>query len=128
MQLANLTPVRWPKYGKKPLETIDRATLEQVEREHIVRVLRERGGAVTTAATSLGLHRTTLNATMRELGISRNDLRVRLAGRGVKRLFHHTESASHQGGSFANRKRLCSHGVQSELNDCRLKPAGCACD
>ncbi len=49
-------------------------TLEQVEREHIVRVLRESGGVVTTAATSLGLHRTTLNAMMRKLGISRKDL------------------------------------------------------
>jgi len=50
------------------------ATLEQVEREHIVRVLRESGGVVTTAATRLGLHRTTLNAMMRKLGISRKDL------------------------------------------------------
>ena len=49
-------------------------TLEQVEREHIVRVLRESDGVVTTAATSLGLHRTTLNAMMRKLGISRKDL------------------------------------------------------
>ena len=50
------------------------ATLEQVEREHILRVLRETGGVVTTAATRLGLPRTTLNAMMRKLGISRNDL------------------------------------------------------
>ena len=50
------------------------ATLEQVEREHIIRVLRESGGVVTTAATRLGLHRTTLNAMMRKLGISRKDL------------------------------------------------------
>jgi formate hydrogenlyase transcriptional activator len=49
-------------------------TLEQVEREHIVRVLRESAGVVTTAATRLGLHRTTLNAMMRKLGISRQDL------------------------------------------------------
>ena len=50
------------------------ATLEQVEREHIIHVLRESGGVVTTAATRLGLHRTTLNAMMRKLGISRKDL------------------------------------------------------
>lgn len=50
------------------------STLEQVEREHILRVLRESGGVVTTAATRLGLHRTTLNAMMRKLGISRKDL------------------------------------------------------
>jgi PAS domain S-box-containing protein len=48
-------------------------TLEHVEREHIVRILRESGGVVTTAATRLGLHRTTLNAMMRKLGITRND-------------------------------------------------------
>jgi formate hydrogenlyase transcriptional activator len=50
------------------------ATLEQVEREHILRVFRESSGVVTTAATRLGLHRTTLNAMMRKLGISRSDL------------------------------------------------------
>jgi len=50
------------------------ATLEQVEREHIIRVFRESGGVVTTAATRLGLHRTTLNAMMRKLGITRLDL------------------------------------------------------
>ena len=49
-------------------------TLEQVERDHIMRVLRESGGVVTTAATRLGLHRTTLNAMMRKLGISRKDI------------------------------------------------------
>jgi PAS domain S-box-containing protein len=48
-------------------------TLEQVEREYIVKVLRESGGVVTMAATMLGLHRTTLNAMMRRLGISRKD-------------------------------------------------------
>ena len=49
------------------------ATLEQVERAYILQVLRESGGVVTTAATRLGLHRTTLNAMMRKLGISRKD-------------------------------------------------------
>jgi formate hydrogenlyase transcriptional activator len=47
--------------------------LEQVEREHILRVLRETGGVVSTAATRLGMPRTTLNAMMRKLGISRKD-------------------------------------------------------
>jgi formate hydrogenlyase transcriptional activator len=50
------------------------STLEQVEREHIVRVLRAAGGVVSTAATRLGVPRTTLNAMMRKLGISRKDL------------------------------------------------------
>jgi formate hydrogenlyase transcriptional activator len=52
----------------------DISTLEQVEREYIIRVLRDSGGVITTAATRLGLHRTTLNAMMRKLGIARKDL------------------------------------------------------
>ena len=52
------------------------ATLEHVEREHILQVLRESEGVVTTAATRLGLHRTTLNAMMRKLGISRKDFQA----------------------------------------------------
>ena len=59
---------------QEAMEATGGATLEQVERDHIVRVLRESGGVVTTAATRLGLHRTTLNAMMRKLGISRKDI------------------------------------------------------
>ncbi len=55
-------------------EPVSSSTLEQVEREHIIRVLRETNGVVSTAATRLGLPRTTLNAMMRKLGISRKDL------------------------------------------------------
>jgi len=54
-------------------ESNSSATLEQVEHDYIVRILRESGGVVTAAATKLGLHRTTLNAMMRKLGISRKD-------------------------------------------------------
>lgn len=50
------------------------STMEQVEREHIIRVLRETGGVVSKAAIRLGMPRTTLNAMMRKLGISRKDL------------------------------------------------------
>jgi formate hydrogenlyase transcriptional activator len=46
-------------------------TLEQVEREHILRVLRDTGGVVSKAAARLGVPRTTLNAMMKKLGISR---------------------------------------------------------
>ncbi len=49
-------------------------TLEQVERDHIIRVLRETNGVVSAAANRLGLPRTTLNAMMRKLKISRKDL------------------------------------------------------
>jgi len=56
------------------LETAGGSTLEQVDREHILRVLRETHGVVSKAATRLGMPRTTLNALMRKLGISRKDL------------------------------------------------------
>ncbi len=50
------------------------ATLEDVERDHIIRILRETGGVITAAANRLGIPRTTLNALMKKLGISRHDL------------------------------------------------------
>jgi PAS domain S-box-containing protein len=56
------------------MEPAGSRTLEQVEREHIIHVLRETGGVVSEAATRLGMPRTTLNAMMRKLGISRKDL------------------------------------------------------
>jgi DNA-binding NtrC family response regulator len=49
-------------------------TLAEVERAHIIRVLRETGGVVTAAAVRLDVPRTTLNALMRRLGISRSDI------------------------------------------------------
>jgi transcriptional regulator with GAF, ATPase, and Fis domain len=48
--------------------------LEDVERDHILRVFRETGGVITAAANRLGIPRTTLNAMMKKLGISRSDL------------------------------------------------------
>jgi formate hydrogenlyase transcriptional activator len=48
-------------------------TLDEVERELILSVLRETAGVISTAATRLGLPRTTLNAMMKKLGISRAD-------------------------------------------------------
>ena len=50
------------------------ASLADVEREHIIRVLKEANGVVSAAASRLGLPRTTLNAMMRKLEISRKDL------------------------------------------------------
>lgn len=49
-------------------------TLDEVERAHILRVFREAGGVISTAADRLGMPRTTLNAMMKKLGISRRDL------------------------------------------------------
>ncbi len=49
-------------------------TLAEMERDYIIRVLRETGGVISTAATRLGVPRTTLNAMMRKLRISRRDL------------------------------------------------------
>ncbi len=48
-------------------------TLDHVDREHILRILRECEGVVSNAALRLGLPRTTLNALMRKLNISRAD-------------------------------------------------------
>jgi formate hydrogenlyase transcriptional activator len=56
------------------LETVGASTLEEVERDYILRVFQDTGGVVSTAATRLGLPRTTLNALMKRLGISREDL------------------------------------------------------
>jgi transcriptional regulator with GAF, ATPase, and Fis domain len=73
--LSSGTSLRAPLAEIKAEEGITGAdsTLEHVEREHIIRILKESGGVVTVAATRLGLHRTTLNAMMRKLGITRKD-------------------------------------------------------
>jgi formate hydrogenlyase transcriptional activator len=55
-------------------ESIGNSTLDQVEREHIIHVLRESGGVISIAAKSLGLPRTTLNARMTKMGITRSAL------------------------------------------------------
>jgi formate hydrogenlyase transcriptional activator len=52
------------------------SALEDVEREHILRVLRATGGKIAGpggAAEQLGMNRTTLHSRMRKLGISRKD-------------------------------------------------------
>ena len=66
--------LRAPWRNGEPRRKPGGATLEEVERENILRVFRETGGVISTAATRLGIHRTTLNAMMRKLGISRSDL------------------------------------------------------
>jgi formate hydrogenlyase transcriptional activator len=53
------------------------STLENAEREHILRVLRDSGGVISGphgAAMKLGLKRTTLQSKMRKLGITREGL------------------------------------------------------
>ena len=49
-------------------------TLDEVERNHILTVLRKSKGSVSRSATILGLPRTTLNAIMKKLAISRADI------------------------------------------------------
>jgi transcriptional regulator with GAF, ATPase, and Fis domain len=49
------------------------STLESVERAHLLRILGETHWVVSKAATRLGMPRTTLNAMMGKLGISRKD-------------------------------------------------------
>ena len=49
-------------------------TLEEMEREHVLRAVRDAKGVVSTAARRLGIPRTTLNALMLKLGLSRKDV------------------------------------------------------
>jgi transcriptional regulator with GAF, ATPase, and Fis domain len=46
------------------------ATLAHMERQHIVRIVKEAGGSISVAADRLGLPRTTLIVMMKKLGIS----------------------------------------------------------
>ena len=48
-------------------------TLAEMEREYIIRVVREANGVISAAAARLGVPRTTLNAMMQKLGIARKD-------------------------------------------------------
>jgi formate hydrogenlyase transcriptional activator len=66
--LAELRAVAQGSYGS--------GTLESMEREHIVRVLRETGGVIAGlrgAAARLGLKRTTLQSRMQRMGISKEE-------------------------------------------------------
>jgi formate hydrogenlyase transcriptional activator len=49
-------------------------TLAEMEREYIIHVLRKTGGVISAAAIRLAVPRTTLNAMMRKLEITRKDL------------------------------------------------------
>jgi formate hydrogenlyase transcriptional activator len=49
-------------------------TLAEMERDYVVRVLRKTHGVISAAAIRLGIPRTTLNALMKKLGISRTNL------------------------------------------------------
>lgn len=60
--------------SKTDIDQPGSSTLEAVEREHILRVLRDSNwviGGPAGAATRLGLNRTTLNNRLRKLGITR---------------------------------------------------------
>jgi transcriptional regulator with GAF, ATPase, and Fis domain len=49
-------------------------SLADMEREYVVRVLRKTHGVISAAAIRLGMPRTTLNALMKKLGVSRKVL------------------------------------------------------
>lgn len=69
-----LSELKQQQSGQASIANGDGLTLEEVEREHIMRVLRESNwviGGPSGAASRLGLPRTTLNSRMRSLGISR---------------------------------------------------------
>jgi len=59
-----------------PIEELgtEALVLDNVERSALLRVYREAGGVISATATRLGIPRTTLNARMKKLGISRRDL------------------------------------------------------
>src|SRR3990170_2028647 len=60
----------------EPASAASSSALEDVEREHILRVLRRTGGKIAGpggAAEQLGMNRTNLNSSLRKLGISRKD-------------------------------------------------------
>ena len=64
-----------PSAPSEPEAAVDRTSLESIEREHIMRVLRETNwvvGGPDGAAARLGLKRTTLQARMKKLGIARH--------------------------------------------------------
>ena len=62
----------WTKYGPKQSNSRPIAPWSRLK-EHVSRVLGETGWVVSQAAARLGMPRTTLNAMMRKLGISRKD-------------------------------------------------------
>lgn len=60
-----------------PSDSVGSSTLEEADREHILRVLRETNGIIAGpngAAARLGVKRTTLNNKMRKLKITRKDI------------------------------------------------------
>jgi formate hydrogenlyase transcriptional activator len=66
-----LSELKQPASGPDHIRS---STLESVEREHVLRVLRETSwviGGPNGAAARLGLNRTTLNNRLRKLGIKR---------------------------------------------------------
>ncbi len=67
-------PLAAPKAGSIPASKTRVQTLEASEKEAILLALREANGIVASAATKLGMKRTTLNSKMRKLNISRRDL------------------------------------------------------
>jgi len=73
--LSRGSTLRAPLAELKP-DTVETTggTLADMERDYIIRVLRETDGVISAAATRLGMPRTTLNAMMKKLGISRQDL------------------------------------------------------
>jgi transcriptional regulator with GAF, ATPase, and Fis domain len=60
--------------GADARETAGGSTLEQMEKEYVLRVFRETGGLISATAARLGVPRTTLSSMLKRLGISRSDL------------------------------------------------------
>ena len=74
LKVPAFEPAPEPAGGSSTMPPLKTSVLEDVEREHIVRVLRETRGKIggpDGAAERLGMNRTTLNSRMRKLKISR---------------------------------------------------------
>ena len=69
-----LTTQQKEELGAAAPQTTSGSTLEDVERNYILRVFRESNGVISAAADRLGVPRTTLNAMLKKLQISRSDL------------------------------------------------------
>lgn len=61
--------LRAPEFRPKRARTVD-----DVERAHIVKVLKEQNGRISDAAQVLGIHRNTLRSKMKEYGLSKQSL------------------------------------------------------
>jgi formate hydrogenlyase transcriptional activator len=72
--LSRGSSLRAPIAELRPDAEEHNSSLQDMERAHILGVFRETGGVISVTANRLGIPRTTLNASMKKLGITRSEL------------------------------------------------------